>query len=141
MLPGLCKLMFVHLLLLVPRLRSGLLSNPLRDRFVAQFHYDFYNSDEIRQIIELNSNKLNMNIENRPQLLWLQNAREEPLESLTGSLARVRDFSLVNKSNLITESEVKSSLGLMQIDEFGLDRMDRKILTTIRDFFNGGRLE
>ena len=43
--------------------RSGLLSNPLRDRFVAQFHYDFYDSNEIQQIIELNSNKLQLKVD------------------------------------------------------------------------------
>ena len=44
----------------------------------------------------------------------------------------------MNQSKRITEEEVEKSLGLMQIDEYGLDRMDRKILMTIRDYFNGG---
>ena len=117
--------------------RSGLLSNPLRDRFVAQFHYDFYDSDEIRQIIELNSKKLSLNIENSAAQLAAKCSRGTP-RIANRILRRVRDFSLVNKTSLITEKEVRSSLGLMQIDEYGLDRMDRKILTTIRDFFNGG---
>ena len=53
-------------------------------------------------------------------------------------LRRVRDFSLVNKSIKITEVDVKSALSLMQIDDLGLDRMDRKILSTIKNFFDGG---
>ena len=55
--------------------RSGLLSNPLRDRFVAQFHYDFYDADEIKQIIELNS-KLELNIEDNAAMLAAKCSRE-----------------------------------------------------------------
>ena len=117
--------------------RSGLLSNPLRDRFVAQFHYDFYDADEIKQIIELNSRKLELNIEDNAAMLAAKCSRGTP-RIANRILRRVRDFSLVNQSKKITEEEVVKSLGLMQIDEFGLDRMDRKVLTTIRDHFNGG---
>jgi len=117
--------------------RSGLLSNPLRDRFIAQFHYDFYEPHEIKQIIELNSKKLNLEIENEAALLAAHCSRGTP-RIANRILRRVRDFSLVNKTSLIAVDEVKNSLRLMQIDEFGLDRMDRKILSTIRDFFGGG---
>ena len=117
--------------------RSGLLSNPLRDRFVAQFHYDFYDAGEIKQIIELNSRKLELNIEDNAAMLAAKCSRGTP-RIANRILRRVRDFSLVNQSQKITEEEVVKSLGLMQIDEYGLDRMDRKILTTIRDYFNGG---
>jgi holliday junction DNA helicase RuvB len=117
--------------------RAGLLSNPLRDRFVAQFHYEFYDSQEIRQIIELNSRKLKLEIENVAALLAAKCSRGTP-RIANRILRRVRDFSLVNKTSLITEAEVKSSLKLMQIDSCGLDRMDRKILSTIRDFFDSG---
>lgn len=117
--------------------RAGLLSNPLRDRFVAQFHYDFYEANEIKKIIELNSNKLNLKIEDNAAFLAAKCSRGTP-RIANRILRRVRDFSLVNKTSLISEDEVRSSLRLMQIDEYGLDRMDRKILTTIRDFFAGG---
>ena len=106
--------------------RSGLLSNPLRDRFVAQFHYDFYQPEEIKEIIELNSKKLDLDINNDAALLAAKCSRGTP-RIANRILRRVRDFSLVNNSATISGDEVKSSLSLMQIDEFGLDRMDRKI--------------
>ena len=53
-------------------------------------------------------------------------------------LRRVRDFSIVNNKKLISETEVNDSLKLMEIDSVGLDRMDRKILQTINEFYGGG---
>jgi len=117
--------------------RSGLLSNPLRDRFVAQFHYDFYEPEEIQKIIDLNSEKLNLQIDKNASLLAANCSRGTP-RIANRILRRVRDFSLVNKTDLITRSEVESSLSLMQIDRLGLDRMDRKILQTIKETFKGG---
>ena len=117
--------------------RSGLLSNPLRDRFVAQFHYDFYEDFELKEIIDLNAKKLGLKIESAASLLAAKCSRGTP-RIANRILRRVRDFALVNNTSVIKELEVHESLKLMQIDSSGLDRMDRKILTTIRDFFNGG---
>lgn len=117
--------------------RSGLLSNPLRDRFVSQFHYDFYDDSELMEIIKLNAKKLGISMSDEACLLAAKCSRGTP-RIANRILRRVRDFALVNKTSLITESEVSSSLELMQIDSRGLDRMDRKILTTIRDYFGNG---
>ena len=117
--------------------RSGLLSNPLRDRFIAHFHYDFYETKDLCRIIENNATKFSLNISSSACRLAAECSRGTP-RIANRILRRVRDFSLVNKSNEISEKEVKSALDLMQIDSFGLDRMDRKILLTIRDYFNGG---
>jgi Holliday junction DNA helicase RuvB len=53
-------------------------------------------------------------------------------------LRRVRDFAIVDNKNVITVEEVDKSLSLMEIDSIGLDRMDRKILTVINEFYGGG---
>ena len=117
--------------------RSGLLSNPLRDRFVAQFHYDFYNSDELEEILKLNARKLEISIEDSACKTAADCSRGTP-RIANRILRRVRDFSLVNQSAIISNKEVKESLKLMQIDSLGLDRMDRKILNTIQNLFNNG---
>ena len=117
--------------------RSGLLSNPLRDRFMAHLHFDFYNHEELVEIVGNNAKKLKL-ILGRPALeLMARCARGTP-RIANRILRRVRDFSLVKGENEISESSVKSSLSLMEIDDLGLDRMDRKILQVIEEYYKGG---
>lgn len=117
--------------------RSGLLSNPLRDRFMAHLHFDFYNKDELAIIVKNNAKKLNITLEDSALKLIAACARGTP-RIANRILRRVRDFSLVKGENLISEESVKRSLSLMEIDHFGLDRMDRKILNVIEDYYKGG---
>ena len=117
--------------------RSGLLSNPLRDRFMAHLHFDFYNHEELVEIVGNNAKKLKL-ILGRPALeLMARCARGTP-RIANRILRRVRDFSLVKGENEISENSVKSSLSLMEIDDLGLDRMDRKILQVIEEYYKGG---
>ena len=117
--------------------RSGLLSNPLRDRFMAHLHFDFYNHHELSVIVENNSKKLNITLDKAALYLIAACARGTP-RIANRILRRVRDFALVKGENQISEESVKKSLSLMEIDSYGLDRMDRKILQVIEDYYKGG---
>lgn len=117
--------------------RSGLLSNPLRDRFMAHLHFDFYHHDELSKIVENNSHKLNIELEGSALKLIAACSRGTP-RIANRILRRVRDFSLVKGETKISKDSVEKSLSLMEIDHFGLDRMDRKILQVIEEYYKGG---
>jgi Holliday junction DNA helicase RuvB len=117
--------------------KSGLISNPLRDRFLAHLHYDFYQPEELAKIILNNANKLNQPIESEAVAMMSRCSRGTP-RIANRILRRVRDFALVERADKITKEQVKKSLTLMEIDELGLDRMDRKILSVINDYYSGG---
>ena len=117
--------------------RSGLLSNPLRDRFMADLHFDFYSSDDLAMIVERNAVKLKtpLSVEARKKIA--QCSRGTP-RIANRILRRVRDFALVEGKEQVMTSEVEQALRLMDIDELGLDRMDRKILSVIVEYYGGG---
>lgn len=117
--------------------RSGLLSNPLRDRFMAHLHFDFYQKEELATIVGNNAKKLGIELEKSALNLIASCARGTP-RIANRILRRVRDFSLVKGEAKISEESVNKSLGLMEIDHYGLDRMDRKILRVIEDYYKGG---
>jgi Holliday junction DNA helicase RuvB len=117
--------------------RSGLLSNPLRDRFMAHLHFDFYSENELAQIVTNNARKLNLTLEPTAQKLIASCSRGTP-RIANRILRRVRDFSLVKGEDKISLDSVRKSLSLMEIDNLGLDRMDRKILSVIEDYYKGG---
>jgi Holliday junction DNA helicase RuvB len=117
--------------------KSGLLSNPLRTRFMANLHFDFYNEEELSKIVAINANKLNVNIETDARQLIARCARGTP-RIANRVLRRVRDFALIEKSDKITFAQVQKSLKMMEIDESGLDRMDRKIMKVMKDYYQGG---
>lgn len=117
--------------------RSGLLSNPLRDRFMAHLHFDFYNHEELAEIVANNAKKLKIALDKAAIELIARCARGTP-RIANRILRRVRDFSLVKGESQISVNSVEQSLGLMEIDNYGLDRMDRKILQVIEDYYKGG---
>lgn len=117
--------------------RSGLLSSPLRDRFMAHLHFDFYDQIELSQIVENNSKKLSIGLEGEAKTHIAKCSRGTP-RIANRILRRVRDFALVSGKDTICEDAVGKSLELMEIDCFGLDRMDRKIIEVINDYYNGG---
>ncbi|MFG1482489.1 Holliday junction branch migration DNA helicase RuvB [Halobacteriovorax sp. HFRX-2_2] len=117
--------------------RSGLLSNPLRDRFMAHFHFDFYKADELAVIISNNAKKLGIQIDADAELLMARCSRGTP-RIANRVLRRVRDFAIVRDSSHVNINDVKKSLEMMEIDEHGLDRMDRRILSVIQEYYGGG---
>jgi Holliday junction DNA helicase RuvB len=117
--------------------RSGLLSSPLRDRFSAPLHFDFYNKNDLEIIVSNNSKKLGVIIEKEAAALIAGCSRGTP-RIANRILKRVRDFLIVRKQKKITLDIVQEALNLMEIDYYGLDRMDRKILSIIHDRYNCG---
>lgn len=117
--------------------RSGLLSNPLRDRFLANLHFDFYETKDLSKIIEMNAKKLQIGIAPEAQELMASCSRGTP-RIANRVLRRVRDFALVSGLESICMENVERALKLMEIDRAGLDRMDRKILSVINDYYGGG---
>jgi Holliday junction DNA helicase RuvB len=117
--------------------RSGLLSNPLRDRFMAHLHFDYYEADDLSKILENNSRKLNIKLNDKAKLEIAKRSRGTP-RIANRILRRVRDFALVEDHPVVELEDVNKALALLDIDELGLDSMDRKILTVIHDFYSGG---
>ncbi len=117
--------------------RSGLLSNPLRDRFQAHLHFDFYEPKELATILKNNSHKLKLQLNDEALSSISQRARGTP-RIANRILRRVRDFAIVENSDIVGEKEVEKALSLLDIDNLGLDSMDRKILKVIHDFYSGG---
>jgi Holliday junction DNA helicase RuvB len=117
--------------------RSGLLSNPLRDRFMAHLHFDFYQVSELKTIISNNAKKMQLDTFDDALLEIAKRSRGTP-RIANRILRRVRDFALVNDHKKIKLEDVEQALKLLDIDHLGLDSMDRKILTVIQDYYNGG---
>lgn len=117
--------------------RPGMLSNPLRDRFIAHLHFDFYTESDLKIIIKENAKKIDIKIEEDALVLMSKCSRGTP-RIANRLLRRVRDYSIFNNRNTINLIDVESTLSMLEIDHFGLDRMDRKILTVIQDFYAGG---
>lgn len=117
--------------------RSGLLSNPLRDRFMAHLHFDFYNTEELATILNNNSKKLGLTFENGAITEVAGRSRGTP-RIANRILRRVRDFALINKHDVVKMSDAMDALNLLDIDQLGLDGMDRKILNTIMTTYNSG---
>ncbi len=117
--------------------RSGLLSNPLRDRFMAHLSFDFYPADVLAKIISANAMKLKLGLDEESKFEIARRSRGTP-RIANRILRRVRDYVLVNKKKQAEIIDVKKALQLMDIDELGLDTMDRKILTVMKQIYSGG---
>lgn len=117
--------------------RSGLLSNPLRDRFMAHLHFDFYSPAEIASILKTNAVKLNMSM-NEDALLEVASRSRGTPRIANRILRRVRDYALIHDHSKIEMLDVKKALDLLDIDDLGLDSMDRKILSVISEYYANG---
>ena len=117
--------------------RSGLLSNPLRDRFMAHLNFDFYEPEKIALIIINNARKMGIDLSDEAKLQIAKRSRGTP-RIANRILRRVRDFALVNGSRQVELKQVNAALKLLDIDDLGLDSMDRRILAVMKDFYQGG---
>ena len=117
--------------------RSGLLSSPLRDRFGQHYHLDFYSHRELAQIIQRSAHLLEVRIDDTGATELAARARGTP-RIANRLLRRVRDFAEVNAVSLVTGEVALGALELLEIDACGFDKMDRAILSTIIDKFDGG---
>jgi Holliday junction DNA helicase RuvB len=116
--------------------RSGLLPNPLRDRFGFTANLDFYSNEELEQVVTRAANLMSLKIGTESIGLIASRARGTP-RIANRLLRRVRDFALVHHQGSVLEGTVAKALELYEVDELGLDRLDRAVLTTLIDKFEG----
>ena len=117
--------------------RAGLLSAPLRDRFVEIHRREFYNTEELRQIVMASAVKLRVPIDEEGALELARRSRGTP-RLANRILKRVRDYAQVRYDGRITLEVARTALDLMDVDRMGLDRADRNFLFTLIDKFGGG---
>lgn len=117
--------------------RTGLLTSPLRDRFGIVTRLGFYSYNELEEIITRSANILKVSIEKNAALEIARRSRGTP-RIANRLLKRIRDFAQVLGDGRINLAITKSSLLSLEVDEKGLDEMDRKLLLTIIEKFNGG---
>jgi len=117
--------------------RAGLLTAPLRDRFGMIHHLEFYTVEELQQIIMHSANILNVEIEQKGALEMARRSRGTP-RLANRILKRVRDFAEVRYEGVITEEVANTALDLMDVDKLGLDHIDRNMLMTLINKFDGG---
>ena len=117
--------------------RLSLLSAPLRDRFGSTFHLNFYNDDDMTRIIERSANILNMSIDRDSANAIARRARKTP-RIANRLLKRVRDVAQIRHDGKLTPAIADEALTLLAIDHLGLDPVDRHLLLTLIDKFNGG---
>ena len=117
--------------------RTGSLAAPLRDRFGMIHRLEFYSPEEIQQIIMRAANILKVKIDKPAARELAQRARLTP-RIANRLLKRVRDYADVNGDGIVDTALTHKSLALLDIDELGLDRSDRRLLLAIMDNYNGG---
>ena len=117
--------------------RPGLITAPLRGRFGIVFHLDFYNVEDLQTIVERSANILNVEIDAAGAHEIAKRSRGTP-RIANRLLRRVRDYAEVDYDGRITEAVAQDALNRMEVDVFGLDEVDRKLLTTIIEKFDGG---
>lgn len=117
--------------------RSGLLTPPLRARFGINCHLEYYDHSVLKRIVERSSRLLNVPISSEAATEIALRSRGTP-RIANALLRRVRDFAQVKGNGSIDHKIAKFALEALNIDKYGLDEIDNKILTTIIDKFNGG---
>lgn len=117
--------------------RSGLLTSPLRARFGINSHLEYYNVETLKRIIERSASILRVRISSDAANEIASRSRGTP-RIANALLRRVRDFAQIKGTGDIDEEIAKYSLEALNIDKYGLDEMDNKILSAIIDKFQGG---
>ena len=117
--------------------RSGLLTAPLRSRFGLNTRLDYYGADDLKTIIKRSARILNVDVEDEGAGEIAKRARGTP--RIGNNLLRwVRDYAQVKAGNRITREVADQALSMLDIDEHGLDEMDKRILESILQKFSGG---
>jgi len=117
--------------------RSGLLSAPMRSRFIFSGRLDYYPAEELVSIIKRSAKLMNIAIDQDAALEIAKRARGTP--RIANNLIKwVRDYAQMHQKGPINTQTVKMALDMLAIDEEGLDEMDKKILSVIMDQFDGG---
>ena len=117
--------------------RAGLLTSPLRDRFGIVQRLEFYSAEELEAIANRSAGILDLPLEQSGARQIAQRARGTP-RVVNRLLRRVRDFAEVQADGVVTEQVAVSALDMLQVDPNGFDAMDRRLLRTIIEKFDGG---
>lgn len=117
--------------------RAGLLTPPLRDRFGVILRVEFYEPGELQQIVLRSARLLEIPIRDTGALEIAKRSRGTPRVA-NRLLRRVRDFAEVQADGVIREDVARHALNMLEVDEHGLDKMDRHIMLTIIEKFDGG---
>ena len=117
--------------------RAGLLSAPLRDRFGVVHHLEFYSQQELTTIVIRSAQVLGVEIDPKGAAEIAKRSRGTP-RLANRLLKRVRDFAQVKYDGRITLEVANFALGLLEVDSYGLDKLDRRILQTMIRNFQGG---
>jgi Holliday junction DNA helicase RuvB len=117
--------------------RAGLLSSPLRDRFGIVQRLEFYNAQELTQIVQRSAQILQTSIDRFGSEEIARRARGTP-RIANRLLKRVRDYAQVKADGHITQALAYEALDMLQVDKLGFDSMDRKFLQTLIEKFQGG---
>lgn len=115
--------------------RSGMLPTPLRDRFGFTAFLEFYDNAELANVIERSARKLGVEIDALAVTELAKRSRGTP-RIANRLLKRVRDFAAVNKHSSVTSDVVAAAMELFAVDNLGLDRVDRDLLTLLAEKFN-----
>ena len=126
-----------HFTLVGATTRAGLLPSPLRDRFGFTAYLDFYEDKDIAQVVTRSAELLKIAIDKDAVIEVAGRSRGTP-RIANRLLRRVRDFAQVNGSKKISLSDSQAALEMYEVDELGLDRLDRAVLTALVERFNGG---
>jgi Holliday junction DNA helicase RuvB len=117
--------------------RSGLLTGPLRARFGIKFHLEYYDHDVLTGIVKRSAGILGVKIDEKAAVEIARRSRGTP-RIANAILRRIRDFAQVKGSGKIDLEITKYGLTALNIDQYGLDEMDNRILSAVIDKFNGG---
>jgi len=117
--------------------RTGLLTPPLRDRFGVVLRVDFYRPEDLQKIIVRSAGLLEIPIKKAGAFEIAKRARGTPRVA-NRLLRRVRDFAEVEADGIITQGVASRALDMLEVDDKGLDKMDRHIMLTIMEKFDGG---
>lgn len=117
--------------------RAGMLTSPLRDRFGIKFRLDYYDSETLNKIVNRSATILNLKVNTDASLELAKRSRGTP-RIANRLLRRTRDFADFDNKKIIDLDVAKKALTALEVDEFGLDEMDKDIILAIIDKYNGG---
>jgi Holliday junction DNA helicase RuvB len=117
--------------------RAGLISSPLRSRFGLILRLEFYQPNELEIIIKRSAGILNVPIDEEGAAVMARRCRGTP-RIANRLLRRVRDYAQVRADGRITAAVASAALAMLEVDEYGFDEADRRLLLTLIDKYNGG---
>ena len=126
-----------HFTLIGATTRSGQLTAPLRDRFGVSLRLELYSPEELRRIVARSAGILNVPIEPDGAYEIASRSRGTP-RIANRLLRRVRDYAQVMADGVITSKVADAALSKLEVDKLGLDALDRRMLRSIIEFYNGG---